>query len=74
MSWNPSGNNSVGRAKSSILVVIMALDGSCRIPGYKQAGLYFKTLDKYLKWCHLGNSRQDNFVLPVKIPADRTDR
>lgn len=74
MSWNPSGNNSIGRAKSSILVFIMALNGCCWIPGYKQAGLYFKTLDKHLKWCHPGNSRQDNFVLPVKIPADCTDR
>ena len=71
MAWNPSRNNSIGRAKSSILVVIMPLDGRCRIPGCKQAGLYFKRLDKHLKRCHPGTSRQDNFVLPVKRPEDR---
>ena len=71
MAWNPSRNNSIGRAKSSILVVIMPLDGRCRIPGCKQAGLYFKRLDKHLKRCHPGKSRQDNCVLTVKRPADR---
>ena len=71
MSWNPSGDNSIGRAKTSILVVIMPLDGCCRIPGCKQAGLYFKRLDKHLKRCHPGKSRQDNFVLLAKRPADR---
>ena len=49
----------------------MPLDGRCRIPGCKQSGLYFKRLDKHLKRCHPGKSRQDNFVLPVKKPEDR---
>ena len=49
----------------------MPLDGCCRIPGCKQAGLYFKRLDKHLKRCHPGKSRQDNFAYPVKRPEDR---
>ena len=62
--------NSIGRAKPRILVVIMPFDRCCQIPGCKQAGLYFNRLDKHLKRCHPGKSRQDNFVLPVNRPAD----
>lgn len=71
MAWNPSRNNSImGRAKTSILVVTMPVDWCCRIPGCKQAGLYFKRLDKHLKRCHPAKSRQDNFVSSVNRPAD----
>ena len=49
----------------------MPSDGHCRFPDCKQAGLYFKRLDRHLKRCHPGKTREDNFNFPLKNPVSR---
>lgn len=43
----------------------MPVDGQCRVPGCKELGLYFVRLDKHLKRCHAGKTRQENFHYPI---------
>lgn len=70
MAWNPSRNNSWQNQIQHFSCHHAFGRMLSNSPGYKQAGLYFKRLNKHLKRCHPGKSRQDNFVLPVKRPAD----
>ena len=50
----------------------MPPDGYCRFPYCKQAGLYFKRLDKHLKRCHAGKTKEDNFNRPPQNPVSRS--
>ena len=50
----------------------MASDGYCRVSGCKQAGLYFKSLDKHLKRCHPGKTKKDNLKRPLQNPVNRS--
>ena len=50
----------------------MPSDGHCHFPDCKQAGLYFKRLDKHLKRCHPGKTMEDNFNCPLPNPVSRT--
>ena len=50
----------------------MPSDGHCRFRDCKQAGLYFKRLDKHLKRCHPGKSMKDNLNCPVQNPLQRS--
>ena len=49
----------------------MPSDGHCRFPACKQSGLYFKRLDKHLKRCHPGKTKEDNLDSPFQNPVDR---
>lgn len=42
----------------------------CQFPGCKQTGLYFIWLDKHLKWCHPGKTREDNLKCPSLTHED----
>ena len=46
----------------------MPSDGHCRFRDCKQAGLFFKRLDKHLKRCHPGKTMKDNLNCPVQNP------
>lgn len=50
----------------------MPSDSHCHFPDFKQAGLYFKRLDKYLKRCHPGKTSQDNLNCPLQNPVSRS--
>ena len=50
----------------------MASDGYCRFSACKQAGLYFKRLDKHLKRCHPGKTKKDNLERPLQNPVNRS--
>ena len=45
-------------------------DGYCRFPACKQSGLDFKRIDKHLKRCHPGKTKEDNLNCPFKNPVD----
>lgn len=49
----------------------MPSDGYCRFPACRQSGLYFKRLDKHLKRCHPGMTKEDNLNNPSQNPMDR---
>ena len=49
----------------------MPSDGYCRFPACRQSGLYFKILDKHLKRCHPGMTKEDNLNNPSQNPMDR---
>jgi len=50
----------------------MPSDGHCQFSDCKQAGLYFKRLDKHLKCCHPGKTMKDNLNRPIQIPLQRS--
>ena len=50
----------------------MPSDGYCRFSGCNQAGLYFKRLDKHLKRCPPGKTKEDNFNCPPQNPESRS--